>query len=52
MNGLVRLGKFNLDELENVVHMLFPHKSEEETRKILDLLCEGYEAKPSSQPDE
>ena len=43
----MRLGKFNLDELENVLQVLFPTKSDEERKKMMDTLCEGYEAKPA-----
>ncbi len=51
LNGLVRLGKFNRDELQNVVQLLLPTKTEEQLQ-ILDTLCEGYDARPSSRPDE
>lgn len=42
INGLVRLGKFNREELENVVAMLFPTKTLEERKVLLDKLMEGY----------
>ena len=49
INGLVRLGKFKKDELENVVQMLFPTKSEEERKGLLGKLMEGY--KPRKDVD-
>ena len=50
MNGLVRLGKFHTDELDNVVAMLFPAKNQSERKEILDKLCEGYKS-PVPPPD-
>ncbi|KAK2151621.1 hypothetical protein LSH36_356g01032 [Paralvinella palmiformis] len=41
INGLVRMGKFKADELNNVILMLFPNKSEEEQKKLLENLLEG-----------
>lgn len=49
INGMVRLGKFELEELDNVVAMLFPDKTKEERKAILDKLCEGYTA-PTPAP--
>ena len=50
MNGLVRLGKFHTEELDNVVAMLFPAKNQSERKAILDQLCEGYKS-PVPPPD-
>ena len=41
------MGKFKLDELENVVNLLFPNKTEEEKRALIDELSEGYTPKES-----
>ena len=41
INGLVRLGKFKVNELDDVVAMLFPTKSADEHKQLLDKLCEG-----------
>ena len=49
INGMVRLGKFELEELDNVVAMLFPAKTQDERKAILDKLCEGYKA-PTPPP--
>ncbi len=51
INGLVRLGKFKMDELENVVDMLFPTKTVEEKKTLLDQLCEGYKPRQDSDKD-
>ncbi|ELT95533.1 hypothetical protein CAPTEDRAFT_186105 [Capitella teleta] len=50
INGLVRLGKFSPDELDQVVAMLFPTKTNEERKNLLTKLTEGYEA-PSPSKD-
>ena len=42
LNGLVRLGRFNKAELQNVVQMLLPTKSEEELKDIMEKILEGY----------
>ena len=39
----MRLGKFDVDELENVLVMLFPNKSENERKEMMEKLCEGYD---------
>ena len=51
INGLVRLGKFKVNELDNVVRMLFPTKTESEQRELLAKLCEGYKAPPESETE-
>ena len=38
----MRLGKFKLEELENVLVVLFPTKTAEERQAILDKMIEGY----------
>ena len=52
INGLVRLGSVKMDELEGVIDMLFPLKTPEEKKKMMDVLTEGYEpSKDRSDPD-
>lgn len=51
LNGLVRLGKFKVNELDNVIHMLFPTKTEQEQKDLLSKLCEGYKAPPESETE-
>ena len=41
INGLVRMGKFKADELNSVILLLFPNKSEEDRKKLLEVLLEG-----------
>jgi hypothetical protein len=41
--GLVRVGAFADNELLDVLHMLFPRKTEEEIKQILERLTEGIE---------
>lgn len=40
-----------MDELENVVDMLFPTKTVEEKKTLLDQLCEGYKPRQDSDKD-
>ena len=48
MAGLVRVGCFEQNELLDVLHMLFPGKTEEDIQHVLALIMEGTH-KPASQ---
>ena len=39
--GLVRVGCFNQNELLDVLHMLFPGKTEEDIQEILQRIMDG-----------
>ena len=43
--GLVRVGTIPKEELENILHMLYPGKSEKEFKEIFDKLFD-----PALQP--
>ena len=46
MSGLVRLGQFQPEELQNVIEMLFPLKTPDEKKEIMARLTEGYTPPP------
>ena len=45
--GLVRVGCFDQNELLDVLHMLFPGKTEEDIQQILGRIMEGVQKPPS-----
>lgn len=43
ISGLIRLGRFRKSELSNVVKLLFPGRSPDESNRLLQIMCEHAE---------